>query len=773
MEKKRIVTLFAGLAIGASLGLVGPSGGLFTPPVTVRAEPQVTKNYSGTMGTNCQWRLTSDDTGQHLVIDGGDGGILPDQNSVSGANYNEGVIVQTLSKGLPENFWLQLQLQSIELKGKLKAPQDASFLFSGLGKNGTFTGLTNLDTHETTNMTGMFSSVRVHQLDLSSLDTGNVTNMAEMFQLSGLTRLDLSSLDTGQVTTMNHMFAGTSVKTLDLSHFDTGNVTDMTGMFRSSGLTHLDLSYLNTDNVTLMPDMFNQMTALKELKIGFNTAKVTDMARMFNGDNQLTNLVINKSKFKTSNVGNMSDMFNGDSELRYVDVSGFDTHQVHFMQRMFAGMTNLQSLDLKSFKTKEVQDFSLMFNKDTSLKRLDLANFETDSVLSDPTDKEDGLNGLIGMFEGDSELTSLDISKFKVTLDSKAGKYTYTQDMFKDNDALRRLVLGPQMQFYAENTLSAVGLLGHAEQNPQLSPVPITATSTGKWQAVGAGTESDPLGAKYTSDGLIAAYTGNHRPAGRQVYVWEPVNRPVYPVTPPVQPPLPPVKPAPEPTPGVGSSLTGIRKLGLYRQPTFTSRQRLTWYKRQPRGRQPQLVVIGQRLSRHGRPRYRVRDVNHQSPTYRLTGYVTTQPAYVQPTYYSPRQRARVITVINPRGVNQYRRATLTGKVRHVRQGQQLRVKRLVRHHLTTRFYLTNGQYVTANRQLVQTGRQSYPQHIRAKRAIVLYRDANCQQRKRRVPAGRRLTVRGWDFSDHGTRRYRVAGGFVTANPRFVKRIFN
>lgn len=726
MDKKRIVTLFAGLAIGGSLGLVGLSGGsLFAPPVTARAEFLKTGNYQGTMGTNCQWQLTSDDAGQHLVIDGGDGGILPDKHSVTGVNSDKGVIVQMLTKGLPRNFWLQLQ--SIELKGKLKAPKDASFLFSGLAENSTFTGLINLDTHETTNMTGMFSGLHVKQLDLSNLDTGNVTNM--------------------------------------------------TDMFRWSGLTYLDLSHLKTDNVTLMSNMFLNMEALKRLKIGFNTAKVTRMWGMFGNDGQLTTLVIDKDKFKTGQVVDMAGMFEGDEELRHVDVSGFDTRRTRYMKNMFAGMTNLQSLNLKSFETKQVQDFSRMFNNDTSLKQLDLANFETDSALSDPYDKDEYLNGLLEMFAGDSQLASLDISNFKVTFDAKASQYTYTQDMFKGDDALRRLVLGPKMQFYAKDTLHHEGLWMYTDQTPQLSPVPVTATSTGKWQAVGNGSEADPLGAKYTSDGLVAAYTGNHRPAGRQVYVWEPVNRPVHPVTPPVQPPLPSVKPAPEPTLGadvfVGSSLTAIRKLGLYRQPTFTSRQRLTWYKRQPRGRQPQLVVIGQRLSRHGRPRYRVRDVNHQSSTYRLTGYVTTRPAYVQPTYYSPRQRARVITVINPRGVNQYRRVNLTGKVRHVRQGQRLRVQRLVRYHLTTRFYLTNGQYVTANRQLVQTGRQSYPQHIRTKRAIGLYRDVNCQQRKRRVPVGWRLTVRGWDFSDHGTRRYRVAGGFVTANPRFVQRIFS
>ncbi|MCF7522529.1 DUF5776 domain-containing protein [Levilactobacillus brevis] len=148
-----------------------------------------------------------------------------------------------------------------------------------------------------------------------------------------------------------------------------------------------------------------------------------------------------------------------------------------------------------------------------------------------------------------------------------------------------------------------------------------------------------------------------------------------------------------------GQAVSGIQKLGLYRQATFTAKNRRVFYPRQSRERRPQFVVTGYATSKGGRPRYRVRDVNHHSRTAGLTGYITTQPQYVTNTYY--KQNPRRIQVINAQGVNAYRRIKLTGKMRHYKRGAVLKVKRLESYHLTTRLVLTNGQYVTANKTLV------------------------------------------------------------------------
>ncbi|QMU07839.1 DUF5776 domain-containing protein [Levilactobacillus suantsaii] len=224
-----------------------------------------------------------------------------------------------------------------------------------------------------------------------------------------------------------------------------------------------------------------------------------------------------------------------------------------------------------------------------------------------------------------------------------------------------------------------------------------------------------------------------------------------------------------------GEVVSAIRRIGLYQHPTFKASQRRQWYAKKPRLQRPMFVVTGYARSNAGRLRYHVRDVNHHSQTAGQTGYVTAKATYLTPTYLQ--KRPKEVTVINPRGVNGYRQRNLTRKVTHYRQGQVLRVKRLVQHRLTTRLLLTNGQYVTANKRLVQTKRVSMPRYLRIKTGLNRYQDVNLTRRNRHVKAGTRLKVLGWDyshaadFSRGSTLRYRVSGGYVTANLKWVQRI--
>ncbi|GEO72104.1 hypothetical protein LZY01_12720 [Levilactobacillus zymae] len=212
-------------------------------------------------------------------------------------------------------------------------------------------------------------------------------------------------------------------------------------------------------------------------------------------------------------------------------------------------------------------------------------------------------------------------------------------------------------------------------------------------------------------------------------------------------------------------SVSAAKKLGLYRKPTFTAANRLTWYAKQPRSRQPQFVVIGVATSKYGVLRYHVRDVNHHSKTYGMTGYITARHAFVKRTYHTQVDRIKTITVINPRGINSYRTAKLTGKVAHYRQGQQLKIKRIVTHHLTTRYQLTNGRYITTNKQFVYAGRLKYPRRLTVTYGANLYRDVNFQSSTARHYARHQtIKVLGWNYSNNGTLRYRVSGGYVTAN---------
>lgn len=221
------------------------------------------------------------------------------------------------------------------------------------------------------------------------------------------------------------------------------------------------------------------------------------------------------------------------------------------------------------------------------------------------------------------------------------------------------------------------------------------------------------------------------------------------------------------------AAVYAINPVYLYKHADFKKTQRLAGYVKKPRVYRPMFVVTGYARSSTGKLRYEVRDVNHLSKTAGKRGYITANWQYVRPVYYA--KKHSIVTVINPRGVREYRNARLTGKSKLYKQGSVLRVKRIITHNLTTRFVLTNGRYITSNRKLVNMGRQKQVRAVTTKRAINRYRTVNLTHKNRHIAQGKRLRVRGYDytsennFRQRGLLRYRVAGGYITANSKYVR----
>lgn len=226
-----------------------------------------------------------------------------------------------------------------------------------------------------------------------------------------------------------------------------------------------------------------------------------------------------------------------------------------------------------------------------------------------------------------------------------------------------------------------------------------------------------------------------------------------------------------------GAVIYSVKKIGLYSTPNFSESSRIRWYHKKARINRPMFVVTGYAISRNGHLRYKVRDVNHHSKTAGKRGFVTANNEYVLPVYYAGPHRQ--ITIINPKGANAYDRVSLTGKMTHYKQGQVLNVVKIVHYNLTTRFILKNGKYITANKKLVIDGTYRGPQTIWAKTAVNRYDDVNLTRKNHHFnkKSHHVFKVLGWDYS-HGddfsqgnTRRYRVSGGYVTANNKFVSSV--
>ncbi|MFD1124065.1 DUF5776 domain-containing protein [Lentilactobacillus raoultii] len=153
-----------------------------------------------------------------------------------------------------------------------------------------------------------------------------------------------------------------------------------------------------------------------------------------------------------------------------------------------------------------------------------------------------------------------------------------------------------------------------------------------------------------------------------------------------------------------GAAVYAIKPIYMYKNATFKKSQRIASYPKTKRTNRPMFVVIGYARSNNGALRYKVRDVNYGKKTANKVGYITANQRYVVNVYYRTMPKNKKITVIAKKGINAYRNLNLTKKIKHYKKSTRLTVKKIVKRNLTTRYQLSNGRYVTANKKLVIQG---------------------------------------------------------------------
>ena len=176
--------------------------------------------------------------------------------------------------------------------------------------------LTNVNTSNTTNMSGMFNSCsHLTTLDLSSFDTSHVTNFNSMFGgMTDLSELNLSNWDLSGLPSQSspNLFGGNA-------NLETINMTDFVFPENSSdffslglfGLKNIILSNADTSHVTNMSNMFLRCSLLTTLDLSsFNTSYVTNMNQMFAGTTALQSITFGP-KFVHNTEATTSSMFGG------------------------------------------------------------------------------------------------------------------------------------------------------------------------------------------------------------------------------------------------------------------------------------------------------------------------------------------------------------------------------------------------------------------------------------------------------------------------------
>ncbi|MCT4486557.1 DUF5776 domain-containing protein [Levilactobacillus parabrevis] len=497
-----------------------------------------------------------------------------------------------------------------------------------------------------------------------------------------------------------------------------GNTDKLTVNDFKNKVSKIDIS----NTLTLSPDSsylfagFKNVTDYSNLK-NIDASQVTDMSYMFYANSVLQTFTA--PKFLDTNNHSLDHMFSSDGRLTYLDLSEIDSSHITSINNLTPGCSSLLVINLANFSSQNISStgFSDIFDAADIVTDITLS---PSIILNQTTVKEPNLS--IGSFTGNW----VDVGNGNVTLLSKTPSTLYYN--LTDN----YLYYDPKGSTSFDSTAA-----------------------------------------------LFAAYDGSDStPSGNVHYVLEPSDTSRIPGPPPVTPIPTPNNPAPtEPDTATFQpfAVTATKKIGLYSSKDFSAASRLAWFVQKPQLKQPTFTVIGTTKSTAGNARYQVRDTTRGSATYGQTGYITTQSAYVTRTYYE--SAPEVVTVINPGGINGYDSAALKQPQKAYKQGTRLTVKKVVTHNATTRFLLTNGKYVSANKHFVTAGQYKVPTKVQAKTAVNRYATVNLTKKNKHYPkkAHAVFKVLGWDYSrgtsttTAGTLRYRVAGGYITANPEYVK----
>ncbi|MCT4488173.1 DUF5776 domain-containing protein [Levilactobacillus parabrevis] len=577
--KKSVSILLVALALGVGqpLSLLATGTGA---PVAQAAAVKADSLASGQYG-EVVWALTADGT-LHL----GAGQLGEPDNLITNTGQMATQIVLAQG-GTPTMATTQAAadlVTTVVLDGKVSAPKDATGLFRQFRNVTAYKGLNQLDTSQTTNLSGMFA--------VSGFD-GQVTS------------IDVSEFDTSQVTSLDWLFYGQpQLSQVDVSHFDTGQVRTMTSMF------------------------------------------------------------------------------NGDQALKTVDFAAGTF--ANLVSAMFVfGSSGVQTIKLPKFAPPISSSSSYMFSNASNLSELTLGPatfFRGSPYLRDAKANEQ----YTGLWQAVADGTTQNPlgEKFakgdEVTAQYMAGADRPTMVETYVWEPVERVILPPVTP---PNDTAAPVTVRYLDERGK--PLAAEQTLTGK------------LGAAYTAEQLV--FDG-YKLAKAEGQVSGTFSKFAQMVTFNYEPDLV--------TGGGGATVVPVRgvvyatkKIGLYRTKNFSDGSRQMYYTKKSRTQRPMFVVTGYATSKAGNKRYKVRDVNHHSKTAGKTGYITAKKNYVSSVYYAKKQTQ--IRVINAKGINGYSKAALTGKAVHYRKGQVLKVKKIVKYRQTTRFVLTNGKYVTANKKLV------------------------------------------------------------------------
>lgn len=225
-----------------------------------------------------------------------------------------------------------------------------------------------------TRMDSMFRTCgNLKSVDLTGIDTSKVTNMSFLFDGCGkLANIKgLSDFNTSNVTDMTGMFAGLSAITeLDISNFDTSKVVKFGDSTPYSAISSYG-----------QPGMFQNCSNLRTLHIGeMDLSSAKNFSRMFSGCSSLETI---DGTFVNGNVvEDLNTMFTDCRQLQTIDISGLNVANATNTKYMFYGCSLLETIISNNFEAVSITDDQEMFAQCPNLPNFDTAQTGSSMAVS-------------------------------------------------------------------------------------------------------------------------------------------------------------------------------------------------------------------------------------------------------------------------------------------------------------------------------------------------------------------------------------------------------
>ncbi|WP_338233165.1 BspA family leucine-rich repeat surface protein [Companilactobacillus muriivasis] len=243
---------------------------------------------------------------------------------------------------------------------------------------------------------------------------------------------------------------------------------------------------IDTEKVTTI-SIENNITAGKS---------ISGLFANFSNVQQFTGL----DKIDTSNTVDMSYLFSKSSNFGEQDLNHWKVSNVENFSSMFSRNEKLKKLDISNWNWANGNNFTNMFNDNTNLVSLILPKNINSTSVSDRSRIM-----FRNMFDGESALTSLDISN----LDMSGLSYENIEDTLINNDNLQEVTLSPQ------NFLAKSYLYIYRDGNMSGGTIPVA------WIAVESDDPKVAVGTIKDVDKLKNMYNGLSGDHSKTTWKWD------------------------------------------------------------------------------------------------------------------------------------------------------------------------------------------------------------------------------------------------------------